>query len=338
MRAFLRPLKLRSKLPIKLGKHTLQSHYALAPMAGLTDVPFRTLAWHYGAGYMVSEMVSSKPELWETGKSRARRIPVAGVTPNAVQLAGTDPQVMAESARRHVDEGVDVIDLNFGCPAKKVCKKSAGSALLADLSLLAQIVGSVVAAVDVPVTVKTRTGLVPQDGVGLMAAQIAEAEGAQMVVMHARSRACRFVGPVDYAAVRKTKQAVSIPLLVNGDITDRLEAQRVLTLTQADGVMLGRGAFGRPWIFAQLRGATVTASQQWDSIEQHLQHMHEFYGNLSGVRIARKHMVAYAESLDLARADVEIGEFLRLQNATDQIEWLGQIRRRVSALRLQQVA
>lgn len=331
-------LNLRPELPISLGQHTLQSRYALAPMAGLTDVPLRTLAWRFGAAYMVSEMVSSKPELWETGKSRQRRVPVPGVRPNAVQLAGTDPLVLAEAARRHVDEGVEVIDINFGCPAKKVCKKMAGSALLVDLGLLGRLVESVAQAVCVPVTIKTRTGLVPGDGIGQAAALTAQAAGAQMVVMHARSRACRFVGPVDYPAVAATRAALAIPLLVNGDIDGPASAERALALTGADGVMLGRAAIGQPWLFAELQGESVTRAQKWQTVAEHLQLMHSFYGATTGVRIARKHMAAYAETLNFAACDIELAQFQRLDSTQAQMRWLAAANARANAFALADVA
>lgn len=287
-------------------------------MAGLTDVPFRTLAWRYGAGYMVSEMVSDKPELWETGKSRLRRVPVPGVTPVAVQIAGTDPIALAEAARRHVDDGVDVIDINFGCPAKKVCKKYAGSALLGDLQLLGNIVESVANAVSVPVTVKTRTGLVPNDGIGIEAGRIAELAGAQMIVMHARSRACRFVGSVDYRVVKTLKQKVRVPVLANGDITSLHQAQAVLATTEVNGVMLGRGAFGQPWFFQALSQGTVPAiEERWSVALEHVALMHEFYGEQAGVRIARKHIEAYGQTLGF---DPKPGN--RLESAQEQIAWL----------------
>lgn len=292
-------------------------------MAGLTDVPFRTLAWRYGAGYMVSEMVSSKPQLWETGKSRLRRVPVPGVQPNAVQLAGTDPKVLAESARRHVDQGVEVIDINLGCPAKKVCKKLAGSALLANLPLLGELVESVTAAVGIPVTVKTRLGLQPGDGIGLEAARVAQEAGAQMVVMHARSRACRFAGQVDYAGVAAVKAALTIPVLVNGDIASVQRARYALKVTRADGIMLGRGALGRPWIFCELSGKELPSLvERWQVMAEHLDSMHDFYGEPAGVRIARKHIAAYAEVLDFSGYGIRLNTFQQINSAAGQLSWL----------------
>ncbi len=295
-------------------------------MAGLTDVPFRTLAWHYGAAYMVSEMVSDKPQLWETGKSRLRRQGVPGMSPSAVQIAGTDPQVMADAARRHADDGVEVIDINFGCPAKKVCKQSAGSALLADIGLLGRIVESVAKAVALPVTIKTRTGLVPGDGLGCAAAITAESAGAQLVTIHARSRACHFKGVVDYPAVARITRAVSIPVLVNGDITTAAEARLALHNSCAAGVMVGRGAIGQPWIFRELDGKPKPDyHERWAVVLEHVQSIHEFYGQQPGLQIARKHIVAYANLLGF-----DVRACLRLERPEQQLKWLNEARDRMS--------
>lgn len=307
-----------SSATIKIGPHSLQSHMALAPMAGLTDVPFRTLAWRYGAGYMVSEMVASKPELWETGKSRLRRVPVPGVTPVAVQIAGTEPSVMAESARRHVGEGVDVIDINLGCPAKKVCRKAAGSALLNNLDQVARIVEAVARAVAVPVTVKTRTGLVQGDGMAATIARTITDSGAAMLVMHARSRACRFVGAVDYAAVADAVGATTLPVLINGDIQSHADVTRALATSGAQGVMIGRAAIGRPWLFQTLRtGRSPSLAEQWQVVLEHVQAMHSFYGEVPGMRIARKHIEAYGLHMGFAAR-----ESLKLQTPAEQLQWL----------------
>lgn len=310
---------------VRLGRHRLRNNIALAPMAGLSDVPFRTLAWRYGAGYMVSEMVSDKPELWETGKSRLRRVPVPGVEPVAVQIAGTDPKVMAAAASRHAQEGVDIIDINFGCPAKKVCKKAAGSALLADLEHLGSIVAAVVDAVDVPVTVKTRTGLVPGDDAGVQAATVAAAAGAAMVVMHARSRACKFQGEVDYRAVARARAAIDVPLLVNGDIRDATSASRALEVSGAQGVMVGRAALGQPWLFARLCGGPEPClEEKWQVVAEHLGMMHAFYGVTDGTRIARKHIAAYFTHLGCAAATPA---FMKIRDAAAQRAFIDALRR-----------
>ena len=257
----------------------LRNRIALAPMAGLTDVPFRTLAWRFGAGHMVSEMVASKLDLW--------------------QMAGNEPAVMAETARRLVDEGAALIDINFGCPAKKVCRRAAGSALLGDLDRVANIVETVAAAVTVPVTIKTRTGLVVDDRIGAEAVRAAEQAGARMVVMHGRSRACKFAGAVRFAAVAEASRDLSIPVFANGDIDDAQSAAQALAQSGADGIMIGRGAIGQPWIFQELAGAGApTLPQRLAIMCEHLDHMHRFYGLQQGVRIARKHIQAYLQRLD----------------------------------------
>jgi tRNA-dihydrouridine synthase B len=289
-------------------------------MAGLTDVPFRTLAWELGAGYMVSEMVTSKAELWETGKSRLRRVLVPGVNPNAVQIAGHDPRVMAESAKRLVGEGVEVIDINFGCPAKKVCRKAAGSALLGDIDNIGRIVETVAGAVDVPVTIKTRTGLSIDDEAGVLAAFVAQEAGARMVVMHGRSRACRFKGQASYEKIQLAKQKLNIPVLVNGDIDSLASAQKAREVSGADGVMIGRGAIGQPWIFAELVGMPLPNRQQQLKIMlRHLKLMHEFYGPKQGMRIARKHIEAYLGRLGASHL---CRGFMSLDSADAQVVWL----------------
>ncbi len=310
-----------------IGSLPIRNAVALAPMAGLSDVPFRTLAWRMGVGYMVSEMVSSKPELWETGKSRLRRIPVPGANPVAVQIAGTDPEVMADAARRHVQDGVQIIDINFGCPAKKVCRKAAGSALLADLDLLARIVDRVAHAVDIPVTVKTRTGLTPADRLGVAAGRTAAANGAQMIVMHGRSRACKFNGEVDYRPVRVLVEALRgtarIPVLVNGDIRSARDARRALALSGADGVMVGRAALGQPWLFAELTSQPMpNRAQRWQLMLEHVESMYEFYGEHAALGIVRKHVKAYLEHFGCGR---HTSQFMALPRAAGQRLWLQQL-------------
>ncbi|MEM9620731.1 MAG: tRNA dihydrouridine synthase DusB [Pseudomonadota bacterium] len=304
--------------PFKIGNLQSRNAVALAPMAGLTDVPFREVAWSLGAGYMVSEMVGSQPQLWDTGKSRQRRVPVRGVTPVAVQIAGTDPAAMAEAARRHVDDGVEVVDINFGCPAKKVCKKAAGSALLGNLPLIGEIVHAVSSAVPVPITAKTRTGLEPGDGLGIAAARLAAEAGAKLIVMHGRSRACRFKGAAEYASVAALKAALPVPVLVNGDINSLQQAKLALRQTGADGIMIGRGAIGQPWLLRELQGgAPLSLAQKWGIILDHVERMHEFYGEFSGLRIARKHISAYLRGFNLNARDA-----LAVDSAQAQLDWL----------------
>jgi tRNA-dihydrouridine synthase B len=311
---------LDSLIELPDSRVVLRNGVALAPMAGMTDVPFRTLAWSFGAGHMVSEMITAKPELWDTGKSRSRRVLIPEVSPQAVQIAGHDPQVMADSARRLVDDGVELIDINFGCPAKKVCRKAAGSALLGDLDRMERIVGAVAGAVEVPVTIKTRIGLTLEDSAGVTAAIAAQNSGAQLVVIHGRSRACRFNGNAKPDRVAEAKQHLHVPLLVNGDIVDVTSANRAMAASGADGVMIGRGAMGQPWIFAELLGREAPdAAGRFNVIERHLTLLHDFYGEETGVRIARKHIQAY---LQRWRATALAPSFMALTDGCSQHRWL----------------
>ncbi len=321
----LTPIHNQLSQPVLIGNTATRNRVALAPMAGLTDVPFRTVAWQMGAGYMVSEMVSSQPQLWDSGKSKQRRIPVPGVAPVAVQIAGTQPGLMAEAAQRHEDDGVQVIDINFGCPAKKVCRKAAGSALLANIDQISEIVYAVCAAVKIPVTVKTRTGLVPGDGLGLVAAKAAAQAGAQMIVLHGRSRACRFQGFAQHHTAGELKRHITVPLLVNGDLQDLHSVRTALRLSGADGVMIGRGAIGKPWLFRELLGQPpLSAEQKWQLVLDHVAAMHSFYGEEMGVRIARKHVLSYLQKLDPGRADPASGTkyFHTIKSASGQLDWL----------------
>ncbi len=307
---------------ITVGKIKTRSSIALAPMAGVADVPFRQLAWELGAGYMVSEMVSSRDHLWDTDKNRKRRVALSGVFPNVIQIAGSDPETLSESAKKVVDEGADVVDINFGCPAKKICKKSAGSALLDDIALIGEIVETVSNAVPVPVTIKTRTGITPHDQAGIEAAKIAQESGAQMVVIHSRSRACRFKGIVDHRKVAELESSLNIPFLVNGDIYCEQSAKSALKKSLADGVMLGRGAVGQPWIFGELsRKEHLTLREKWKIMERHVHLAYEFYGMKMGLRMIKKHIKAYLINFgcrDLILKSMSIDEPSQL------IDFLGQ--------------
>jgi len=288
-----------ARLPVvAIGPHQLRNNVVLAPMAGVTDVPFRSLAWRFGAGYVVSEMVASRAVLWQTPKSRLRRQTVAGIQPVAVQIAGGDPETIAGAAVRHWRDGADVIDINFGCPAKKVCRKAAGSQLLADEGLVRRIIAAAVAAVPVPVTVKIRTGYSPAQRNGVEIARIAEGEGASAIAVHGRTRACRFEGPVEYDTIARIKQTVRIPVLANGDLGSAADVRRVLAATGADGVMIGRAALGAPWLPGQLAGVTgeLSLGEKLGVIREHLEAGHRFYGE-PGVRIMRKHVQWYVEKL-----------------------------------------
>ena len=274
-------------------------------MAGVTDRPFRMLCKRMGAGYAVSEMVAANPRLWATDKSRRRTDHVGEVAPVAVQIAGADPSAMADAARYNVERGAEIIDVNMGCPAKKVCNAAAGSALLANEPLVAAILDSVVRAVDVPVTLKIRTGPTPATRNALSIARIAEEAGIAALAVHGRSRACMFTGPVEYDTVRAVKQAVRIPVFANGDIDSPERAREVLALTGADGVMIGRAAQGRPWIFREIAHflrtgthlAPPTAYEMRMAILEHLDDHYAFYGEELGVRIARKHLHWYTATL-----------------------------------------
>ena len=283
---------------VAIGPHKLRNSVFLAPMAGVTDAPFRSLVWRYGVGHVVSEMVGSKQQLWNTPKSRLRRMSPAEVRPVAVQIAGGDPQTIAEAAVRHWQDGAEVIDINFGCPAKKVCRKAAGSQLLANEGLVARIIAAAVRAVPIPVTVKIRTGFSPDRKNAVEIARIAEGEGVAAIAIHGRTRACRFSGPIDYQSIARVKSAVRIPVIANGEIEDTVSATHVLQETGADGVMIGRAALGAPWLPGQIAGVTdpLTLEEKLAVIREHLLAGQAFYGD-SGVRIMRKHIQWYFEKL-----------------------------------------
>ncbi|HEX6265871.1 MAG TPA: tRNA dihydrouridine synthase DusB, partial [Burkholderiales bacterium] len=237
---------------MRIGAHVLRSGLFVAPMAGITDRPFRRLARHFGAALAVSEMVSSRPELRESRKTRLRQDHAGEPGPISVQIAGSDPVMLADAARHNVALGAQIIDINMGCPAKKVCNVLAGSALLEDEALVARILHAVVAAVDVPVTLKIRTGPDPARRNALRIARLAEAAGVQMLAIHGRTRACAFGGRAEHDTIAQVKARVRIPVVVNGDIETPEEAKRVLEATGADGIMVGRAAQGRPWLFRRI--------------------------------------------------------------------------------------
>ncbi|HEY5365454.1 MAG TPA: tRNA dihydrouridine synthase DusB [Casimicrobiaceae bacterium] len=311
---------------MRIGPYTLSNNLAVAPMAGVTDRPFRQLCKRLGAGYAVSEMVASNPQLWGTDKSRRRTDHAGEVAPVAVQIAGADPATMAEAARYNVARGAAIIDINMGCPAKKVCNAAAGSALLADRALVARILEAVVSAVDVPVTLKIRTGPDPASRNALDIARIAEAAGIAALAIHGRTRACLFVGAVEYATIAAVKRAVSIPVFANGDIASPQHARRVLAVTGADGLMIGRAAQGRPWIFREITHYLATGTllppptvaEVREVIVAHLADHHAFYGEAMGVRIARKHLGWYTRLLaggDVFRATMNAAETAHAQLA-----------------------
>ena len=290
---------------MQIGPYELKNNLVVAPMAGVTDRPFRQLCKKMGAGMAVSEMVTSNSLLYGSTKTLRRANHEGEVNPISVQIAGADPKMMAEAARYNVDNGAQIIDINMGCPAKKVCNVMAGSALLKDEPLVAQILRAVVSAVDVPVTLKIRTGWDKQNRNAIAVARMAEDIGVQALAMHGRTRACAYMGEAEYDTIAAVKQAINIPLIANGDITTPEKARYVLEYTKADAVMIGRAAQGRPWIFREIEHFLETGTHlpPPEVIEIHrvmLEHLHdlyEFYGVETGVRVARKHISWYTKGL-----------------------------------------
>jgi len=296
---------------MRIGPYELAAPLALAPMAGVTDRPFRLLCRRLGAGLAASEMVTSDVRLWHTPKSRRRMEHTGEPEPRVVQIAGGEPAMMAEAARRNVDLGAQIIDINMGCPAKKVCNRAAGSALLRDESLVADILGAVVRAVAVPVTLKLRTGWDAAHRNGVRIARIAEDLGVQALAVHGRTRADLYQGPAEYATIRAIKAAVRIPIFANGDIDSGAKARAVLEETGADAVMIGRAAQGRPWIFREIRHFLTTGqdfpqpahAEVRDIMLAHLEQLYAFYGEHAGVRVARKHLGWYRDAALPAHQD-----------------------------------
>jgi tRNA-dihydrouridine synthase B len=312
---------------LKIGPYELDSPFVLAPMAGVTDKPFRRLCRHFGAGMTTSEMTTADTSLWQTPKSR-HRLDLdldLDAEPVAVQIAGSEPDQLALAARACVDRGAQIIDINMGCPAKKVCRKLAGSALMKDEALVARILDAVVAAVNVPVTLKMRTGWDPAHRNGPQIARIAEDSGIQSLAVHGRTRACRYQGEAEYETIARIKQAVSIPVIANGDLATPEKSLEVLRLTNADGLMIGRGAQGRPWIFRELLFYCENRAQKvpLDKNElraimlAHLDDLHRFYGEKRGVRVARKHLTWYCDKL--ANADEFRYRAVRVNSASEQL-------------------
>lgn len=289
----------------QIGSYSIDNPVILAPMAGVTDKPFRTLCRRLGAGLVISEMVTSDASLWHSHKSRKRLDHQNEAEPIVVQIAGGDPVAMANAARFNVENGAHIIDINMGCPAKKVCKKAAGSALLKDEVLVENILRAVIAAVDVPVTLKIRTGWDTEHRNALTIAKIAEDSGVAALAIHGRTRACKFSGKAEYDTIAEVVQQVRIPVFCNGDINTPEQAQRVLNYTGAQAVMIGRAAQGRPWIFREINHYLRTGEQLaepslaeiGDILVTHLRELTEFYGNFLGPRIARKHLGWYLKTI-----------------------------------------
>ena len=289
---------------IQIGPYSLDSQVVLAPMAGVTDRPFRQLCRKMGAGMVVSEMLTSDSRLWKSRKSQWRMNHEGEREPYVVQIVGTDPEMMSEAARLNVQRGAQIIDINMGCPAKKVCKKAAGSALMKDEQLVKKILISVNSAVDVPVTLKIRTGWDSTHKNAVTIAKLAEDCGIQALAIHGRTRACRFIGAVEYETIASVKQEVSIPVFANGDIKNPKKAKEVLDQTGADGIMVGRGAQGRPWVFREICGflknepyPAPSLEEMMDIVINHLMEIHLFYGEYMGLRISRKHFGWYMQYL-----------------------------------------
>lgn len=289
---------------MQIGPYPLPNNIILAPMAGITDNPFRRLCSQFGAGLTVSEMVISNSELQHHPRTLQKTDYSGELGLRSVQILGTQPQLMAEAARLNQDRGAQIIDINMGCPAKKVCSVAAGSALMKDEVLVESILTAVVNAVDVPVTLKIRTGWDLANRNALKIAKIAENCGIQALTIHGRSRACRFNGQAEYDTIKQVKQNVAIPVIANGDIISVSKAREVLDYTDADAIMIGRAAQGKPWIFRELlyglSGQTFSPpdlSEIKTIVLQHLDNLYSFYGAFSGVRIARKHIGWYFDQL-----------------------------------------
>ncbi len=290
---------------MRIGPYQLKNNLIVAPMAGVTDRPFRMLCKSMGAGMAVSEMVSSNSLLYGSEKTKRRANHEGEVDPISVQIVGADPKMMAQAARYNVDEGAQIIDINMGCPAKKICNVMAGSALLQNEMLVAEILQAVVAAVDVPVTLKIRTGWDKQNRNAVRIAQIAEASGIQALSIHGRTRACAYTGEAEYDTIAAVKASVSIPVIANGDITTPEKARHVLQRTGADAVMIGRAAQGRPWIFREIEHfintgthlAAPAVSEVQRVLLKHVYDLYDFYGEHTGLRVARKHISWYTKGL-----------------------------------------
>ncbi|MFT5609790.1 MAG: tRNA-dihydrouridine synthase B [Arenicella sp.] len=291
-------------MAIKIGPFQLANSVIAAPMAGVSDKPYRKLCREYGAAMTVSEMVTSKLELRESTKSRFRMDLAGEPEPIVVQIVGTEPHQLAAAAQFYVDNGAQIIDINMGCPAKKVCKKAAGSALLEDEPLVKKILEAVANSVAVPVTLKIRTGANPEARNALNIAKIAEQAGVQCLTIHGRTRQCKFVGAIEYDTIAAVKNAVSIPIIANGDICTPRDALNVMTQTGSDAIMIGRAAQGQPWLFQQITAYLENGEvsqipsqvQRANTIVKHISAIHQFYGPRLGVRFARKHIKWYLQN------------------------------------------
>ncbi len=315
---------------IDVGPYRLKNSLFLAPMVGVCDTPFREICIEAGAGLTVAEMLTSNAELWQNDRNRLKRIKPKNSSPHVVQIAGSDPELMAQAAALNAELGADSIDINMGCPAKKVLKKAAGSALLKDRDLVERILKTVVERVQVPVTLKIRTGWSPETRNGVEIAKIAEDSGIQLLTVHGRTRECRFKGHAEYDTIAAIKNAVSIPVIANGDIDSPLKAAAVLKHTQVDGLMIGRSAQGRPWIFQEIEHYLATGKllppidlkARLNIIFSHLMKLHCFYGDVKGVWYARKHVAAYVKQLLESREFMK--QFNTIESPTAQLDCISE--------------
>jgi tRNA-dihydrouridine synthase B len=311
---------------MQIASYQLTAPVILAPMAGITDRPFRQLCRQHGCGLAVGEMLSANPEVWASEKSKLRMNHDGESGIRAVQIAGCDPKLMAQAAQFNANNGAQIIDINMGCPAKKVNKKLAGSALLKDPGLIKDILTAVINAVDVPVTLKIRTGWDPDNRNGIEIAQLAERCGVQSLAVHGRTRSCLFKGEAEYDTIRDIKQTVSIPVVANGDITSAEKAKYVLDYTGADAVMIGRAAQGNPWIFEDIKHFLETGERAQppsilavkETMLTHIQQLHQLYGEGKGLRIARKHVGWYVTAHSLDRELRK--KFITIEDAQEQLD------------------
>ncbi|WP_184100332.1 tRNA dihydrouridine synthase DusB [Silvimonas terrae] len=325
---------------MQIGPFPLQNNLFVAPMAGVTDRPFRQLCRHFGAGYAVSEMITANNALWDNEKTRRRMDHAGEPGPIAVQIAGSDPAMLAQAARLNVELGAQIIDINMGCPAKKVCNKLAGSALLKDEALVGEILDAVVAAVDVPVTLKTRLGFCNGEENVLRVAERAQAAGIAALALHGRTREDMYNGAARYGLIREVKSMLRIPVIANGDIDTPQKAKAVLAETGADAIMIGRAAQGRPWLFREIAhflatGEMLPAPEVTEIravLLQHLDELYTFYGEYSGCRIARKHIAWYTRGLKdgnafrqaMYKLDSTAGQHAAVRGYFDSLATLGE--------------
>jgi tRNA-dihydrouridine synthase B len=312
--------------PLHIGPYRLANNLVLAPMAGVTDRPFRELCRRLGAGLAVAEMLTSDARLWDSAKSRARMDHSGELAPRSVQIAGADPEQMAQAAVLNVERGAEILDINMGCPAKKVCNRAAGSALLRDEGLVAEILTAVVGAVSVPVTLKIRTGWDAEHRNAPRIARLAEEAGIAALAVHGRTRACAYRGEAEYDTIERIKAEAGIPVIANGDIHSPEKALEVLERTRADAIMIGRAAQGNPWIFREIESfletgavaAPPTPDEVGATMMDHLRGLHALYGVPRGVRVARKHLGWYLQGR--RGAEPLRSRLMTIESATEQLD------------------